>query len=93
VDVPVSGRLVSDNFAVLRTAAECGLGVARLPMAVVHASIREGRLVTVLDGFASAPTPLHLLHVGDRRLPSRTRAFLDFAYPRIVSAIAEATAV
>jgi DNA-binding transcriptional LysR family regulator len=93
VDVAVSGRLVSDDFAVLRTAAEHGMGFARMPMAVVHASLREGRLVSVLDAFAPAPTPLHLLHVGDRRLPSRTRAFLDFTYPRLVQAIAAATAV
>jgi DNA-binding transcriptional LysR family regulator len=62
-------------------------------MAAVHASLRAGRLVSVLDAFAPAPTPLHLLHVGARRLPSRTRAFLDFAYPRLVRDIAEATGV
>lgn len=87
VDVPVTGRLVSDDFVVLRTAAERGVGIARLPTAVTHASLREGRLVSVLDGFAPAPTPLHVLHVGGR-LPSRTRAFLDFATPRLVAAIA-----
>jgi DNA-binding transcriptional LysR family regulator len=89
----VSGRLVADDFAVLRTAAERGMGLARLPTAVAHASLREGRLTSVLDTFAPTPTPLHMLHVGAPRLPSRTQAFLDYAYPRLVGAIAEATAV
>jgi DNA-binding transcriptional LysR family regulator len=89
--VPVRGRLVSDDFATLRTAAERGLGVARLPHAVAFGALREGRLVSVLDAFAAPPTPLHMLHVGGGRLPSRTRAFLDFAYPRLAQALAAAT--
>jgi DNA-binding transcriptional LysR family regulator len=38
-DVPVSGRLVSDDVVVLRTAAEQGLGIARLPGLLVHEAI------------------------------------------------------
>ncbi len=92
VDVPVGGRLVSDDFVVLRTAAERGLGIARVPNAVVHEALRKGRLVSVLDAFAPPPTPLHLLHAGAGRLPSRTRAFLDFTYPRLVRAVATVAA-
>ena len=40
VEVPVSGRLVSDDFVVLRTAAERGVGVARLPNAITHEPVR-----------------------------------------------------
>ncbi len=43
-EVPVSGRLVSDDFVVLRRAAERGLGVARLPVVVVHEALRAGTL-------------------------------------------------
>jgi DNA-binding transcriptional LysR family regulator len=93
VEVPVGGRLVSDDFVTLRTAAERGVGLARLPSPVMHAAIREGRLESVLDAFAPTPTPLHMLHAGARRLPSRTRAFIDFAHPRLVQAITEATSV
>lgn len=92
VEVPVSGRLVSDDFVSLRTAAESGLGIARLPALLVHASLRAGRLVSVLDAFATPPTPLHLVYVGGRHLPSRTRAFLDFVEPRLSRALAAAAA-
>jgi hypothetical protein len=35
---------------------------------------------------------MHLVYVGGRHLPSRTRAFLDFVEPRLARALAEATA-
>jgi DNA-binding transcriptional LysR family regulator len=91
-EVPVHGRLVSDDFVVLRKAAERGLGVARLPIMTVHESIRAGLLVSALDAFAPPPTPVHILHVGGRHLPPRTRAFIDFVHPRMAQAIAEASA-
>ncbi len=90
VEVPVSGRLVSDDFVVLRRAAERGLGITRLPIGVAHGSLRAGRLVSVLDAYAPPPTPVHILHVGGRHLPPRTRAFIDFVHPRLVQAFAEA---
>lgn len=91
-EVPVSGRLVSDDFVVLRRAAERGLGVARLPVVVVHEAIRAGTLVSLLEAFAPPPTPLHILHAGGRHLPPRTRAFIDFVHPRLVRALADALA-
>jgi DNA-binding transcriptional LysR family regulator len=90
-EVPVSGRLVSDDFVVLRSAAERGLGIARLPTLVVHEAIRAGRLVALLESYAPPPTPLHLVHVGGKHLPPRTRAFLDFVEPRLTRSLSEAT--
>lgn len=88
-EVPVSGPLVSDDFAVLRTAAERGLGIARLPSAVVHEALADGRLVSLFDSLAPPPTPLHLLYVGGKHLPPRVRAFIDFVQPRMTAALRE----
>jgi DNA-binding transcriptional LysR family regulator len=85
-EVPVHGRLVSDDFVVLRRAAERGLGIARLPILVVHDALRAGTLVPLLDRFAPPPTPVHLLHVGGRHMPPRIRAFIDFVHPRLARA-------
>jgi DNA-binding transcriptional LysR family regulator len=87
--VPVHGRLVSDDFVVLRTAAEQGLGIARLPGLLVHEAIRSGRLVSLLDDQAPPPNPLHVLHPGGGRLPARTRAFIDFVQQRMTHLLAE----
>ncbi len=92
VEVPVSGRFVSDDFVSLRTAAERGLGIARLPAIIVHESLREGRLVSLLDAHAAPSTPMHLVYVGGRHLPSRTRAFIDFVHRRLVQAFSAASA-
>lgn len=89
-EVQVGGRLVSDNFVVLRTAAEEGLGIARLPGLLAHESIQAGRLVPLLDDQAPPPTPLHLVLPGRTRLPARTRAFIDFVQPRLTQALAAA---
>jgi DNA-binding transcriptional LysR family regulator len=83
---------VSDDFVVLRSAAERGLGIARLPVLVVHEALRAGALVTLLDSYAPPPTPVHILHVGGRHVPPRTRAFIDFVHPRLVRAFADAFA-
>lgn len=91
-EVPVSGRLVSDDLVVLRKAAERGLGVARLPVVVVHEALRAGTLVNLLESYAPSPTPVHILHVGGRYLPPRTRAFIDFVHPRLARAFADALA-
>jgi DNA-binding transcriptional LysR family regulator len=91
-EVPVSGRLISDDFVVLRKAAERGLGIARLPIVVVHEALRAGTLVNLLEGHAPPPTPVHILHAGGRHVPPRTRAFIDFVHPRLAQAFADAFA-
>ncbi len=87
LDVPVTGRLVSDDFMLLRTAAELGHGIARLPMAVASESFRAGQLVSPMESQAPPPMPVHLIHLGGRHVPPRTRAFLDFVHPRLARAV------
>ena len=88
-EVAVNGRLVSDDFVVLRTAAEHGLGIACLPAAIPYEALAEGRLVSLFDSLAPPPTPLHLLYVGGKHLPPRVRAFIDFVQPRMTAALRE----
>lgn len=92
IEVPVSGRLVSDDFVALRVAAEQGLGIASMPASIAHEAIRAGRLVPLLDAYAPPPVPLHILHVGGKHVPPRIRAFLDYVEPRLVEALAASTA-
>jgi DNA-binding transcriptional LysR family regulator len=82
--------LVSDDWVVLRTAAEQGLGIARLPGLLAHEAIQAGRLVPLLDDQATPPTPVQLVLPGGTRLPARTLAFIDFVQPRLTQALAEA---
>jgi len=44
---------------------------------------RDGALRIVLQDFECAPTPVSLVHAGNRSVPLKLRAFLDFAVPRL----------
>ncbi len=90
-EVSVSGRLVADDWGVLREAAVRGLGIARLPAVVVGDAVRKGTLVSVLDEYAPPAMPLHLVYFAGRHLPPRTRAFIEFMRPRLASEVGEAT--
>jgi DNA-binding transcriptional LysR family regulator len=86
-EVSVSGRLVADDWTVLREAAVRGLGVARLPSIHVRDAVRKGMLVSILDEYAPPEVPLHLVYFGGRHLPPRTRAFLEFMRPRLARVV------
>ncbi len=40
-------------------------------------------MALVLEEFEPAPFPVSLVHAGERLLPIKLRAFLDFAAPRL----------
>jgi hypothetical protein len=47
----------------------------------------------VLVKYEPEPLPIHVLHVGQGLLPLKTRAFIDFAAPRIRDSAAKAAAM
>jgi len=88
-EVSVAGRLVVDDFIVLREAAVRGLGIARLPEVHAREALQSGALVSVLDAYAPPEMPMHLVHLGGRHLPPRTRALIEFLRPRLATRLAE----
>ncbi len=82
-EVPIRGRFATDDLLALHAAALTGLGLARLPMPMIAADLEAGALVSLLNGYTSVPTPLHLVHAGGRLLPARTRALIDFLVERM----------
>jgi DNA-binding transcriptional LysR family regulator len=45
--------------------------------------LQVGALAAVLEKFEPAPWPVSLVFTGQRLLPLKLRAFLDFAAPRL----------
>ena len=86
-EVSVSGRLVADDWSVLREAAVGGAGIARLPLIHARSAVRKGTLVSLLDDYAPPEVPLHLVFFGGRHLPPRTRAFIEFMHPRLARTV------
>jgi DNA-binding transcriptional LysR family regulator len=83
VNVPVRSRLVVNTAEAAIDAAVAGAGVTRVLCYQTGAAERDGRLQRVLREFEPAPLPISLVHMGQRRLPLKLRAFMDFTAPRL----------
>jgi DNA-binding transcriptional LysR family regulator len=59
-------------------AARLGLGLIQAPRYHLEADLASGALVTVLDAYAPAPTPVSLLYPHKRQLSPRVRVFIDW---------------
>jgi DNA-binding transcriptional LysR family regulator len=88
--VAIRSRLVVSTAEAAVDAAMAGLGITRVLSYQAAGALREGALVLALEDFEPPPLPVNLVHVGQRLLPLKLRAFLDFATPRLKARIADA---
>lgn len=77
--VPVSGRMSADHGESLVQAALAGMGILLQPRELVAQALKEGRLVTILEGYQAPARPMHMLYAPDRRVTPKLRSFLTFA--------------
>jgi DNA-binding transcriptional LysR family regulator len=75
----VSPVLISEGVASVREAVRAGLGVAMLPDWLIREDLLSRRLVRVLPQWNAKDLPVHVVYAGARLLPTRVRAFIDFA--------------
>jgi len=71
------GRFACNDGAVLHEWALAGMGLAWRSLWEVGDDLRWGRLVSVLDEFATPPVGIHAVFPGRRHLPQRVRLFID----------------
>ncbi|KUM05657.1 LysR family transcriptional regulator [Chromobacterium subtsugae] len=77
VNLKVAGALECNDGAVLHDWALQGLGLAWRSLWEVKEDLSEGRLLTVLDDFASPDYPVCAVVQQRRLLPARVRRFVD----------------
>ncbi len=75
--IRVTGALACNDGAVLHDWALAGLGLAWRSLWEVGDDIRAGRLVSVLDCYAAAPTPVYCVFPARKHLPLRVRLFVE----------------
>ena len=80
---PLHVRLATTAAESAVAAAQSGLGLAQTTCYQAEQGLRDGSLVTVLREFDCSPTPVSLVYAGNRLLPLKMRAFIDFAAPRL----------
>lgn len=83
VEVAARAAVAANDFAMLRSAALTGAGVAVLPDSQAAAQVRAGKLVRVLPEFTAGEGGLFVVHPASRLLPAKARAFRDFVLEHI----------
>jgi DNA-binding transcriptional LysR family regulator len=75
----ISPVLISEGVTSIREAVRDGLGVALLPDWLIKDELASGELVQVLPKLKARDLPIHVVYAGQRVLPTRVSAFIDFA--------------
>jgi len=78
--LPLKPVMTAEGVTSLREAARAGLGVAVLPDWLAREDLVSGRLVRVLPKWHATPLAAHVAYPGQRLLPARVRALIEFAY-------------
>lgn len=80
--VKVVGRLRFSSADACLSAAEAGLGVARVPSFMAGPRIRVGRLKPLLRAFEDQALGIFVLYPPNRHLATKVRVFVDFLVQR-----------
>ena len=83
--VTVSGPLHANNGDILAQAAVGGMGIALLPNFIVERAVAEGRLQAVLTDWRAPAISVNAVYPSARRVPLKTRAFIDFLVAELAS--------
>jgi len=76
--VVVGGSLVVNDACLVLKAAINGVGIANLPEPLVVAAIAEGKLVPLLEDWATRMSGLFLYYSSRRQVPAPLKAFITF---------------
>ncbi|GAB7526472.1 LysR family transcriptional regulator [Paraburkholderia sp. 2C] len=80
--IEVHGPLRANNGELIRDAAMAGIGIALLPEFIVAGALQSGRLVPLLEAFASPPITLYAVYPQHRQSSVTIRAFTQFLRER-----------
>jgi DNA-binding transcriptional LysR family regulator len=80
--IKVGGRLCFSSADACLSAAEAGLGIARVPSFMAGPRIRAGAVKPLLRSFEDQPLGIHVLYPPNRHLATKVRVFVDFLVQR-----------
>jgi DNA-binding transcriptional LysR family regulator len=76
--VMAHSRIVANNGEMMRDMALAGLGLAILPLFIIHEQLREGTLVDALAAAAPLPDTIYAVYPPTRHVSRRVRAMVDY---------------
>ncbi len=71
-------RIRINNSSALRELLVAGMGIGSLPAFLADPELANGRLQRVLPQYSLPQRHVHAMHPGNRHMPPKVRAFLDF---------------
>ena len=80
--IPVTGRLQVPSVRAGQAAARAGLGIVRLPTALVAEDVRLGLLVPLLEAEAPPGMIVSAVYPSGRQLPKKVRVLLELLNAR-----------
>jgi DNA-binding transcriptional LysR family regulator len=89
VDVPVRGRIGSDDFTFVRAVVLAGGGIGLLPRLFGAPDEVAGRLVRVLPQHEARGAALHVVYPSASHVPARVTAFRDFVAEAFAARVAK----
>jgi len=89
LSVAIRSRLVVNTAEAAIDAAIGGLGITRVLSYQIAGAVRERVLEILLRSFEAPPSPINLIYAGQRLMPLKLRAFLDFTAPRLRARLAD----
>ncbi|MDP1610599.1 MAG: LysR family transcriptional regulator [Sulfuritalea sp.] len=81
--VDISGPITANNGNALQEAAVRGMGILYGPTFIVADAIRDGKLMPILMKFPTPVLDMFAVFPGNRFVPQRVRAFVDFLAARL----------
>jgi DNA-binding transcriptional LysR family regulator len=81
--VDISGPITANNGSALQEAAVRGMGIVHEPTFIAAEAIRQGTLVPILKEFRTPILDMCAVFPGNRFVPQRVRAFVDFLAARL----------
>jgi DNA-binding transcriptional LysR family regulator len=81
--VEVPHRLVVNSAEAAVVAAATGAGIARVFSHTIDALGKQRALVKLLEAYEPPPVPVNVIYPGQRQVPLKLRAFLDFVVPKL----------
>lgn len=76
--VRVSGRFSSNNPRAIQQAILSGQGIAVTPMWLMEKSIKEGKVIPILEEYLPTPLEIHAVYPDRRFVPAKVSYFIDY---------------
>lgn len=86
IEVIVSGSFIANDIPTMHGAAVEGMGLAQVPEPIAAGAVKAGKLVRVLEPFATMAPGVFLYYPGNRQMMPKLRAFVDHVKSRADSA-------